>query len=215
MESDKQELLRFLQVVGAGAAAFFFTVFCFSFAGSFALLPGIAAAIYVGKYIWDHPFVMKGKELELPEGISQEYRDFLLEDRGKRATLFNPHSRLYPVDLAVAMSQVKRVIGSYELKVGSSVSRFSITNLDQNEGLIEAQLQFQQYIGGSLTDGSGLEQSAVAVTVRFYCFEEGTAIWQGYRVATCFNVGTPRKIIEQMQREIDACLSMVCCLGVC
>jgi hypothetical protein len=209
MQSDKQELLRFLQAIGAGFVALLVTAFCFSFAGSFALLPGLAAAIYVTKYVWEHPFVRERKELELPEGISDEYRYFLIEDRGKRATLFNPHSKLYPVDLAIAMSQVKRVIGSYELKVGSNVSRFSFTNLDQNEGLIEAQLQFQQYIGGSLTEGSGLEPSAVAVTVRFYCFEEGTAIWQGYRVATCFNVGTPRKIIEQMQREIDACLSMV------
>lgn len=81
------------------------------------------------------------------------------------------------------MSKVKALISSYSLTVGPQVNRFSITALDQNEGMIQAHLNFQQYVGGSLSSSASLVPSSVIVNIWFHSFEEGVVVEQGYQAA--------------------------------
>lgn len=178
--------------------------------GPLAFFIGIAAGVFAYKkckaLAW---FNAAPKRPALPSfASSAEMIAHLTADWSREESFNCPYSVAYPLDLATAMSITKQVISSYTLTVGPNVYRFSLLNLDQNEGSMQAQISFQQHVG-AITDPNALQSSSVIVTVRFYPFPEGTVVEQSYQMATGFNIGTPRSIISQMKAELAHALSRV------
>lgn len=118
-------------------------------------LIGIGAAIvaFLATAIFVDQLIARGfLETCVPGGIAAyfTYKYFAKKDNEELQRLLNPPAEVWPMPLPVAWGTIRDVLDSCKIQSGvSGQSNWRVAKEDDSRGIIAAEINFSQYLGGA------------------------------------------------------------------
>jgi len=165
---------------------------------------GAAVAAFFAAAMFMGAFVAQGFVETIVPGLFAGYfafQYFKKKDDEELLQLLNPPAETWAVSLPVAWGCIKDVLDTASIATGvGGATSWRIQKEDDSRGLIQAQLNFQEQVGGPAT--GVVHPRSITLTAQVTPDTAGTRVEIHYQVFSPMGAGTVKQIIHSTQESI-------------